>query len=87
MMSNSEHMDQYSIAQKLNFTTPQKDRSFEWKLIANGDTINRNLFDSHKKSLISEQIRLVLPLIIVDVPENRNSSVLINKIEKILNES
>ena len=57
MMSNSEHMDQYSIAQKLNFTTPQKDRSFEWKLIANGDTINRNLFDSHKKSLISHQIK------------------------------
>ncbi len=80
-------MDQYSIAQKLNFTTPQKDRSFEWKLNVNGDTINRNLFDSHKKSLISEQIRMVLPLIVVDVPENRNSIDLVYKIDQIINES
>ena len=87
MMNNSEHMDEYSIAQKLNFTTPQKDRSFEWKLNVNGDTINRNLFDSHKKSTISEQIRLVLPLIIVDKPENRNPNDLINKIDQIINES
>lgn len=65
-MINTSDYHEGSIAQKLNFTTPQKERNYDWKV--GTDSLCRNLFDSHKKPNISNQVRLVVPLILVDVP-------------------
>lgn len=86
MMNSHEQVNDYNIAQKLNFTTPQKEKNIEWNLNYNGDTINRNLFGSHKKPSYNDQVRLVFPLIIVDVPEKRNSQTYLDNINKIVNE-
>ena len=79
MMHSSEYPDEHSIAQKLNFATPQKEKSFEWK-VGGADSLSRNLFDSHKKAVNGEQVRLVMPLIIVDTPDKRKSREIVDKI-------
>lgn len=45
-----------------------------------GDSLSRNLFDSHKKGGAGEQVRLVMPLIIVDTPDKRKSRDIVEKI-------
>ena len=66
-MSNidDEGEENNSVAQKLCFSTPQKDRSREWKLSSTAENLTRNLFDSYKKSeyITNEITRIVMPLI------------------------
>lgn len=84
MMNNSEFTDDHNIAQKLNFSTPQKEKGCEWRLGITND-YTRNLFDSHKKNQNPEQIRIIMPLIIVEAPENREkSSTYLQKINEII---
>lgn len=81
MMNHSDFYEDQNIVQKLNFSTPQKNKGQEWRLGTTKDNISRNLFDSHKKNQSSEQLRLIMPLIIVDVPKNRENPA--NYFEKI----
>ena len=59
-MNNFDFSDE-NLAQKLNFSTPQKENMFEWKL--NGENTNKPLFDSPRPNY-SDQVRLVMPIII-----------------------
>ena len=65
MHSLDEDEDHNPIAQKLCFSTPQKDRSREWKLSSTADNLTRNLFDSNNKSECFHQeiTRIVMPYI------------------------
>lgn len=57
--------DEMQISKKLNFLTPQKQKSYEWKMNSTAEDYARKLFDSNKKlsDHIVNNIILVMPFI------------------------
>ena len=59
--SNDDSFSDDGVAQRL-FTTPEKNRTSEWRFSANAEDYTRKLFDSNKKgSEIKKNIILVMP--------------------------
>lgn len=83
-MTNYSDMDDYQgVAQKLNFTTPKKERAYDGNYGSTANDFTRNLFESHKK-VSGSSLTLAMPCIVEAEIRDKTSDALLKAIyEKI----
>jgi hypothetical protein len=60
--NNSDEFSEDGVVQRLNFATPEKQKSGEWRLGPIAEDYTRKLFESNKKGgEVAKNIVLVMP--------------------------